>query len=315
MSLQASEVLDIEFTSEFNLSGSLYLPDTQGPYKVIIFIHGDGPANRTLDGGYNFIMNRLLESGYACFSYDKAGVSKSDGNWLHQSMADRAKEVLRVIPVIQEKIQVEVIGTLGFSQAGWVTSELALMDAPLDFYMVVGGAIDWLDQHVFYESQYAKALGFTEEETKVYLDYIQKSDLLIAANDYDGYANYVQSHDYESPMSKDRFNFVYLNHKANATEGIHRIQIPFLGLFGDSDVNVDAVNSIAVYEKVFKDNGNSNYDLHLIKDATHELLASKYNKSKNFLSLDALLYGDRIYADDALEILVDWLNTRIPYIN
>ncbi len=311
MEIQASEIREIEFTSKHHLSGSLYLPDNPGPYQVIIFIHGDGPADRTLDGGYHFIINRLLKSGYACFSYDKPGVGKSEGNWLNQSMSDRAEEVLQAIPAIEEEISVDAIGTLAFSQGGWVTSELALAKAPLDFYIVVGGAIDWMDQHRYYETRYTESAGFTKKETKDYLNYIQQSDTFISAKDYDGYADYVESHDYESPMSEERFHFVTLNYRSNATPGISQIQVPFLGIWGDSDQNVDALNSIEVYEKEFKNSGKSDYQLLLIKDANHELLDSKYNEQEDTLPLDAFLYGEDIFAEGALNSLVDWLDKAL----
>ncbi len=309
MEIKASDIKDITFSSGKNtLAGSLYLPNTQEPHKVVVFIHGDGAADRTLQGGYNFIINHLLHSGYAVLSYDKAGVGASSGNWLEQSMKDRAEEVLQAIPTIQESIQTEAIGVLAFSQGGWVTSELALADAPLDFYIVAGGAIDWMDQHLYYETGYAKSQGFSAAETQKYLDYIKKSDAFVVANDYAGYQKYVKSYEYGQPMSQERFNFAYINHTANATKGIVKIHAPFLGLFGEEDINVDVQSSISVYEKIFKENGKTNYKLYLLKDANHELLDSKYNKNNDIVTLDAFLYGEKIFADGALDTLTSWLD-------
>ncbi len=309
MEIKASETIEIAFSSQENtLSGTLYLPDKRGPYTVVVLIHGDGPADRTLQGGYHFIFNHLLHSGYAVYSYDKAGVGKSTGNWLQQSMKDRAEEALQAISAIQKTIQTAAIGTLAFSQGGWVTSELALVEAPLDFSIVTGGAIDWMEQHLYYETQYAKSQGFSKEETQKYLDYIKQSDVFVVADDYDGYATYVKSHHYGQPMSKARFDFAYLNHTANAENGIAKIQAPFLGLFGGADLNVDVQNTMSVYEKIFKDNGKTNYKLHLLKDANHELLDSKYNENKDKIILDAFLYGDEIFADGALDALTSWLD-------
>ncbi len=308
MRIRAAEEKEIEFSS--GLSASLYLPDTDAPYKVIIFIHGDGPADRTLDGGYNFIINRFLDAGYACFSYDKAGVSKSKGNWLNQTMKDRAKEIEEAIPIIKETVEVESIGTLAFSQGAWVTSELALMEVPLDFHIVIGGAIDWMEQHMYFEKEYAKSQAFNEKETTAYLDYVKKVDSYIMANDYESYLDYVQAYDYESPMTEERFHFVYLNYASNAKEGIPMIKAPFLGVFGDSDTNVDVFNSMAVYESIFESKGKSDYELHLIKDANHELLSAKYSQ-KESIAFYAFLYGDGIFAEGALDLMIDWLNRTL----
>ncbi len=311
MEIHANKTIEITFGSVNDLSGTLYLPKKDGPYKVVIFIHGDGAANRTLDGGYNFIINRLVNAGYACFSYDKAGVSKSSGNWLNQTMEDRAKEVVDATSAIKKEIEVQSIGTLAFSQGGWVTSELALMNAKLDFNIVVGNAIDWMDQHIYYETKYAKSLGLSEDETNKYFNYVNKCDSYIKSNDYNGYLDYVKNNSYESPMTKERFKFVYLNYKSNAEEGIKEIKTPFLGIFGDSDNNVDTRNSTRIYKKIFDENGKTDYELHMIKDANHELLNSKYNENKDNLFIDSFLYGDKIFAKGFLNLLVDWLDKTI----
>jgi len=311
MELKATKEIELTFSSENQLSGSLFLPDKPGPYDVVVFVHGDGAANRTLDGGYNFIMNRLLEAGYACFSYDKAGVGKSSGDWLNQTMKDRAVEVVDAVSAIKKQVPVHSLGTLAFSQGGWVTSELAMMDAPLDFYIVVGGAIDWIEQHRYFETKYAETSGFSAEETNNYLSYIDTSDQLIAENDYEVYSAYVKQHDYEQPMSKERFNFAFLNFEANSIEGMSYIKAPFLGVFGDSDLNVDVEDSIQTYTSEFEKINKTNYELHLIKDASHELLNARYNYKRDQLPYHAFFLGDKIYAQGAIELIVKWLDTTI----
>lgn len=315
MELKAAQEIELTFSSENQLSGSLYLPNKSGPYDVVVFVHGDGAANRTLDGGYNFIMNRLLEAGYACFSYDKAGVGKSSGDWLNQTMKDRAIEVMYAVSSIEKQVPVQSLGTLAFSQGGWVTSELAMMDAPIDFYIVVGGAIDWMEQHRYFETKYAETSGFNTVATNRYLSYIDTSDQLIAENDYEGYSAYVKQHDYEQPMSKERFNFAFLNHQANSVRGMSYIKAPFLGVFGDSDINVDVQDSIQTYTNAFEKVNKTNYELHLIKNASHELLNARYNYKKNQLPYHAFFLGDKIYAQGAIELIVKWLDINIKITN
>ncbi len=311
INIKAKKTVEINFNSKNTLTGSLYLPKNNESYNLVIFIHGDGPSDRTLNGAYNFIINRLLKAGYACFSYDKAGIGKSNGNWLEQNMNDRANEIVEAIPKIKEKINIKSIGVLAFSQGGWVCSELALLDAPLDFYIIAGGAIDWMEQHIYFEKQHAKSSNFNEEETDKYLNYIQKSDKFIKNNDYDSYLSFVNTYSYEKPMTKERFNFVYLNYKSNAIAGAKEIKVPFLGIFGDSDNNVDVDNSIKTYEQIFRENGNNNCELILLENANHELLDSKYNQAKDSISYDAFLYGDEIFAKDALNTIVNWLDYNI----
>ncbi len=67
--------------------------------------------------------------------------------------------------------------------------------------------------------------------------------------------------DYDSPMSRERFNFAHINSGANATSGIDHINVPFLGLFGEDDQNVDVQNSYKIYKEIFDQRGKADYKL------------------------------------------------------
>jgi hypothetical protein len=109
------EKIEISFESSGKvLSGTLYLPDSPPPYDLVIFIHGDGPQDRTLGGGYNFLINYLLEEGIDCFSFDKTGVGKSEGNWLDQTMKDRSQELADGLKALENRVSIKKKGFLGF---------------------------------------------------------------------------------------------------------------------------------------------------------------------------------------------------------
>lgn len=302
------EKIEVSFESSGKvLSGTLYLPDSPPPYDLVFFIHGDGPSDRTLGGGYNFLINHLLEEGMACFSYDKAGVGKSEGNWLDQTMKDRSQEVMDGLKTLENTVSIKKKGLLGFSQGGWVISEFSKAGGQADFIVLVGGAIDWMDQHMFYERKVAKKRGYSEEETKTYLNYVKTYDTYILKDDYKGYVDYVSNFDYDSPMSQERFHFAHINSGANAIEGIQTIEVPFLGLFGQNDQNVDVQESYEVYEETFKTMDKDNYELHIFSGATHELLKSRYQDRQNLLFIHSFFIGDHIFVDDFFTTLSHWI--------
>ncbi|WP_431355862.1 alpha/beta hydrolase, partial [Bacillus safensis] len=77
-------------TANGTLSGIVTMPIKEPIKGIVLFVHGDGPQNATYDGGYRPLMERFAKQGYASISWDKPGVGESEGNWLHQSMDDRA---------------------------------------------------------------------------------------------------------------------------------------------------------------------------------------------------------------------------------
>ena len=59
--------------------GDLRLPARREPFPVVLFVHGSGDADRTMFGLYLPVMERMLQAGYAVFSWDKPGYGKSTG--------------------------------------------------------------------------------------------------------------------------------------------------------------------------------------------------------------------------------------------
>jgi hypothetical protein len=59
-------VEEITFQSgSFKVVGDLKLPEGKGPHPVILFVHGDGPNNRTSGVTYPPIMERMLRASTA----------------------------------------------------------------------------------------------------------------------------------------------------------------------------------------------------------------------------------------------------------
>jgi dienelactone hydrolase len=131
------------------LSGTIIVPKSQaGPFPVMVFVHGDGVMPYDAYGYYHTLWNRLAQQGIASFAWDKPGVGKSQGDWLNQSMDDRAKETIAAMEVLKRHsdINPDKIGLIGYSQAGWVLPLVAEKSDDADFIIVVSGAINWMDQ-------------------------------------------------------------------------------------------------------------------------------------------------------------------------
>ena len=119
--IKAARQLTLSFSHDGNrLEGNLWLPDGDGPHAIAVLVHGDGPQNRTAGGGYNPLINHLLKSGIGVFSWDKPGVGQSTGDWLAQSMADRAEEALAAYEAVRQQPETEdsAIGLIGFFPGG-----------------------------------------------------------------------------------------------------------------------------------------------------------------------------------------------------
>ena len=117
-------VEEITFQSgPFKVVGDLRLPDGNGPFPVVLFVHGSGPADRTGSMGYLPIMERMLRAGFATFAWDKPGTGESTGELSEPNLRHkRAQILLDAIKLMKARPDIDPtrIGVWGVSQAGYV---------------------------------------------------------------------------------------------------------------------------------------------------------------------------------------------------
>ncbi|MBU6954984.1 S9 family peptidase [Hahella sp. HN01] len=307
------------------LGATLLTPEGDGPFPVLAFVHGDGPVDRFANGGYVAIMNRLLERGVACLSWDKQGVGESSGDWLSQSMPERADEVKAGIAALRRQAGVDIsaVGVIAFSQGGWVLSELAKGaggGADVDFMVAVGVAINWRRQSLYLQRQRMLGEGYSEEQIATALAFSEKSDRYLSQNHltYDQYLAWLRNSAppagvLTEPMSPERYRFVMRNMQADMSAGLVRVKVPFLGLFGEKDRNVDVQESIQTIDGAFQSSSWRDYQLKLFPGATHSLLKANYfdfqTPAEWTASAEAmfLTLGPDAFVEGFLDALGDWV--------
>ncbi|UNK16020.1 alpha/beta hydrolase [Paenibacillus sp. N3/727] len=245
----AQQAVEIQ-TPQGKLTGTFILPKNHtGKVGLVLFIHGDGPADSTLDGGYRHIWERLASAGYASLSLNKQGINGSEGNWLDQSIDDRVEEARQAIAwaKAQPMIDATKIGTWGASQAGWVIPKLAGKE-PLAFNILVGPAINWLSQGEYNTRMQMQHDGFTEANIEKAVAKGREVRKLLRKNaSYDEYLKLVGEKD---AMSKERWDFVGKNFLSDATDDLRLFRSPVLLLLGDKDINVDSKETEQVYRRI-----------------------------------------------------------------
>ncbi|WP_448565247.1 alpha/beta hydrolase family protein [Thalassotalea ganghwensis] len=284
---------------------------------VVIMIHGDGPSTADASSYYLPIIELLNNKNINVVSWHKPGVESSSGNWLTQSMTDRAQEVEDVIRDLRKKGYIGKIGILGFSQAGWVFPYID--NSLIDFIALVSPAINWKQQSIFLMKQrlineklIASNDTNAEQEIKALVDreYQLFNQGFSAYKDSD-----LHHHPYMSePISdEDRFNFVRLNMNEDATEAYEKVKVPMVVLLGDKDTNIDVVQTLSVLQQVEEENQAGLLNYRLFTNANHQLLnADEYI---NLTGLDWYIKFQQqqaeAFAPNVLPFLTGWLSTVV----
>ena len=292
-----------------NMQGTLWLPSDE-TRAAIVLVHGDGSQNRTSSGGYAPLVNALLDRGIAVASWDKAGVGKSEGNWLSQSMEDRALETKIALKKRSNKLGDGPVGALGFSQAGWVLPQLTSNDT--DFVVLVGAAVSWEEQREYYARIRLAREGMTDAEIDLALIKIAQQDSRLFAND----AKFDPAQAYDG-LSEDRWNFIRINRSANSLDQLSRLDMPVLAVWGADDLNVNPQRNAAVYEQRLSTSTRP-YQIRIIPKATHGLLKSgPYNTQLSsqwswIAAMRFVLEGRYAYAPGTIDDISLWILSQVP---
>lgn len=239
-----------------HLSGVLTTPKNVASRGLVVIVHGDGPVDATQNGLYDPWFDGAAASGYSTLSWSKPGIGGSDGDWLAQSMNDRAVEVGTVIDWAQTQpdIPTSTLVLWGASQAGWVLPTVVADRDDIDGVVAVGTAVNWLRQGRFNLEAELDHDGATAEERALAEARSASTDALLERGaTYDEYAATTDDSD---PMSRERWGFVERNFHADATDDLRRAaaqDIPWLLLAGEHDRNVDVAETADTYQDVFGD--------------------------------------------------------------
>jgi pimeloyl-ACP methyl ester carboxylesterase len=300
-------------TDDAALSGTLILPTGNESAPIVLFIHGDGPQDRFSGGGYLPLMNALLDRGIGVYAWDKAGIGDSSGDWLQQSMADRAVEAIAAMEAVLSATAVtgNKVGFLGFSQAGWVLPKVAAQVSQDTYFVIIGGATNWQMQGAYFSTIRLKAQGHTDDYIRAYVQkQIEQDEKIFAAPA--SYDHYLKLTTEEHPMDEARFHFVAQNYFADSTEELPQILAPTLAIFGESDLNVDAQREAQIYEQGLA-NGHPENEVVVWPEATHGLAKTRWfnyqlpSQIPWYSNLYAIVAGRNIFAPGVIDHIASWV--------
>jgi pimeloyl-ACP methyl ester carboxylesterase len=292
---QQPRIEEITFQSgSFTLVGDLWLPGGPGPYPVILLNQGSGMDNRTNNGFTLPMMERMLQAGYAVFSWDKPGVGDSTG---HLSSArvlhERAQILLDAIEVMKARPDIDPhrIGLEGGSQAGYVMS-LVLSTSQDIAFMICNSCpgMSGFDQSTYQAMALALCTGTPEGQADRRQELLAELDAARTYETYDAYVHYreviealfgtalsvPQGYGFEVvPEEAWRLNDPEQETWWDPMEVIRHTTIPVLVLLGDQDRRMDPLQAAYAWREALEEAGNPNSRVELFPSANHDIVVSE----------------------------------------
>lgn len=314
---------EVHFQSgEATLAGVLCLPPGSGPYPAVIYIPGSGWATRDGLGMLPQHWEAFARRGIASLSWDKPGVGNSSGDWMAQTMQDRAQEAVTAIRFLKGHPEIipTKIGAWGISQAGWVLPLVySLSSADVAFLIAVSVPVGTGDeQELFRIAHQLPADGYPALTVDKALAFSQLRIYL--KNQHAPFNCIVQLQRLveEEPWfaevgawDADAYDFLRrLEVDISIPRLLETITCPVLAIFGERDTIVDGKQSAQVYATALKKAGNADVTITTFPSADHALFLSETGGMKELQQSFLKPAGQKVFAPGYLDFIAEWVQHR-----
>ena len=276
-----------------NLAGTLVLPEGPGSYPAVVLFHGSGPQTRDL-----FTARWFASQGVAALTYDKRGVGESSGDFRAIPFMELCDDGLAAIGYLKsrEEIDAKQIGVWGLSQGGWLGPLAASRSTDVAFVIAVSGpGVSPGDQMIVYYANELRRQGLSEsdvaEASAVRRDiwnYMSsgngyekvKAELQQArsrkwfnqakAQQDDSFGTLPRPEDLSKPVGR---SLLWFGHemKYDPVVALRALRVPALFLFGDRDQLIPVQESVAVLQRVLREDAHHDFTIHEFANDDHEM--------------------------------------------
>jgi pimeloyl-ACP methyl ester carboxylesterase len=317
-------VEEIAFQSgSFHLVGDLQLPDSRGVHPVVVFVHGDGPNNRTSGVTYPPIMARMLRAGYATFAWDKPGTGESTGRIDRQHlMEQRAQIVLDAIAVLQSRSDIDAnrIGLWGISQAGYVMPLVVDRSEDVAFVIAVSCPGEpGVEQGAYLLTAQARCQGLPAaaaeqleyhlgavEWATTYEEYVRHKTALQA---YPAFTSLESQGIFVGVRAETEWHVPNLagEYFFDPMDIVQRTTIPVLAVFGEKDTQADPIQGRDAYRAALEQGGHTHSRVELIPGVDHNIIISETGCLEERRTRSRSGWSN--YAPAYLDLVEEWLRT------
>lgn len=104
------------------LSGTVWSPDGSFEAPGVVLVGGSGPMDRSNDGYFDPLRDRLVDAGVTVLAYDKRGVGASTGTWASAGVDALSGDLAAAVAALRSRPEADArrIGIFGHSEGGWV---------------------------------------------------------------------------------------------------------------------------------------------------------------------------------------------------
>ena len=313
---------EVQFTNEKEgntLTGTLTIPDGDGPFPAMVLVSGSGQQNR--DGElmnhrpFWVIADYCARHGVAVLRYDDRGMGGSTGEVENATSLDFSYDAEAAFDFLrkQKHIDASRVGILGHSEGGVINFMVSARRPEVAFLVSLAGpAVNGVELLKEQQKAILRASGMTEEaiqfssNTNAQLfDIIETSNSREEADSL--LRQLVKGWGYNEELTEQTVNqlampWMYYFLKYDPTEAIVKTNCPALLLNGSKDLQVIASQNLSGYEKIIAEHGKTNLTLRELPDLNHLFQHCETGSPNEYFEIDETI------SPEVLEMIVGFVN-------
>lgn len=319
-------------TDAINLSGTLTLPEGEGPFPAAILISGSGPQNRdeALMGHKPFLVlsDHLTRNGIAVLRFDDRGVGDSEGDFSQATSVDFATDVNSAFAFLKShsKINTEQIGLIGHSEGGLIAPMVAAENSEVAFALLMAGpGISGADILRLQTEDISRANGMSPEQISGELDLLDtflnilesESNAESAKQNLTATLQALFKENPERlPEGTDADTFIasslkqvtpwmvyFLKHDPATT--LLQVRCPVLAINGVKDLQVASAVNLEAIKNALESGGNRSVTIKELPGLNHLFQECETGSPSEYAQIE------QTFSPVALDLILDWILTLI----
>jgi pimeloyl-ACP methyl ester carboxylesterase len=310
-------------SGELALAGTLSLPDAEGPFPAVLFLHGSGPIDR--DGNapglpmdaYRQLAHALAEAGVASLRFDKRGVGESQGDSATASMTDLVGDARAALAALRSRPEIDPARVIlvGHSEGAYIAPILAREDDDLAGIALLAGAARPLDEITRWQVETAlRQAGAGDEQVEAALE--QEDEYIAFVEGSVGEWSDYTVEDLQDELAwltdaaaeqllATPLGLTWLreHYLAETEEALKQVAVPAFALNGEKDLQVPASEAEAIHG-ILEEAGNADVTVHVLPDLNH--LLRHHPEAPNLL----FRHIEEPVDPRVIDLLSEWIDER-----
>jgi pimeloyl-ACP methyl ester carboxylesterase len=316
-------------TENFDLAGTLTLPEGNGPFPAAVLITGSGQQDRdeTVFGHKPFLVisDYLTRNGIAVLRYDDRGIGGSKGNLNNVTSQNFAGDAAAAVSYLATRPEIDPgkIGLIGHSEGGLIAPIVASENPAIAFIVSLAGpGVRGKELLMKQSADILKVSGTPEKEIEEAMSTNNKLyDMVIADPDQRSFAKkalewYGRELDAKGLTPEKRkedmagfaqaivqLNNAWMRYFIATDPAIFwsKVKCPVLALNGEKDLQVNYEQNLPAIKAALKKGGNRKVKTIALPGLNHLFQHSATGNPSEYLNIE------ETFSPEALKIMADWI--------